>query len=331
MPTAASPARSTARNCAACRRRRRSPSRRCSTRIAGRRRQAATISPTTPRWPNGPGSRSTTFAGEAGNVKLTTDEDFARAEARRIASLADLRTGTGFDVHAFGDGDHVMLGGVRIPHERGADRPFRCRRRAARAGRRDPRRARRRRHRQAFPAERSALARRLLRSVPEIRGRARDASAAAASRISTSPSSARRRASARTATPCAQRIAEIAEHRGRARRRSRRPPARSSASPAAAKASPRWRPPPSACPGPGRSMLDQRCATRRRALLDLCKAQAADDRHRRILHRRAGGRRADRHRRLVRRGRPRLRHLHQRGQAADARRAGRRRSSSTAR
>jgi 2-C-methyl-D-erythritol 4-phosphate cytidylyltransferase/2-C-methyl-D-erythritol 2,4-cyclodiphosphate synthase len=59
------------------------------------------------------------FAGEAANVKLTTDEDFARAEARRIASLPDLRTGTGFDVHAFGDGDHVMLGGVRIAHERG--------------------------------------------------------------------------------------------------------------------------------------------------------------------------------------------------------------------
>jgi 2-C-methyl-D-erythritol 4-phosphate cytidylyltransferase/2-C-methyl-D-erythritol 2,4-cyclodiphosphate synthase len=59
------------------------------------------------------------FAGEAGNVKLTTEEDFARAEARRIASLTDLRTGSGFDVHAFGDGDHVMLGGVRIAHERG--------------------------------------------------------------------------------------------------------------------------------------------------------------------------------------------------------------------
>ncbi len=31
----------------------------------------------------------------------------------------DIRIGQGFDVHAFGDGDHVMLGGVRIPHERG--------------------------------------------------------------------------------------------------------------------------------------------------------------------------------------------------------------------
>ena len=59
------------------------------------------------------------FAGEAGNTKLTTDDDFARAEAKRIASLADLRTGTGYDVHAFGDGDHIMLGGVRVSHGRG--------------------------------------------------------------------------------------------------------------------------------------------------------------------------------------------------------------------
>lgn len=31
----------------------------------------------------------------------------------------DLRIGQGYDVHAFGDGDHVMLGGVRIAHDRG--------------------------------------------------------------------------------------------------------------------------------------------------------------------------------------------------------------------
>ena len=65
------------------------------------------------------GIKVATFAGESGNVKLTTDEDFAKAEARRIASLADLRLGNGFDVHAFGDGDHVWLGGIKIPHDRG--------------------------------------------------------------------------------------------------------------------------------------------------------------------------------------------------------------------
>ncbi|WP_028838972.1 MULTISPECIES: 2-C-methyl-D-erythritol 2,4-cyclodiphosphate synthase [Thermomonas] len=31
----------------------------------------------------------------------------------------DIRIGQGYDVHAFGDGDQVVLGGVRIPHERG--------------------------------------------------------------------------------------------------------------------------------------------------------------------------------------------------------------------
>lgn len=31
----------------------------------------------------------------------------------------NIRIGQGFDVHAFGDGDHVMLGGVRIAHGRG--------------------------------------------------------------------------------------------------------------------------------------------------------------------------------------------------------------------
>ncbi len=33
-------------------------------------------------------------------------------------ALSDVRTGFGFDVHQFGDGDHVMLGGVRISHRR---------------------------------------------------------------------------------------------------------------------------------------------------------------------------------------------------------------------
>ena len=30
-----------------------------------------------------------------------------------------MRVGSGFDIHAFGPGDHVMLGGVRIPHDQG--------------------------------------------------------------------------------------------------------------------------------------------------------------------------------------------------------------------
>jgi len=30
-----------------------------------------------------------------------------------------LRIGSGTDVHSFGPGDHVMLGGIRVPHSRG--------------------------------------------------------------------------------------------------------------------------------------------------------------------------------------------------------------------
>ncbi len=33
--------------------------------------------------------------------------------------MQDVRIGHGFDVHAFGKGDHVMLAGVRVPHGQG--------------------------------------------------------------------------------------------------------------------------------------------------------------------------------------------------------------------
>ncbi|HEX4854576.1 2-C-methyl-D-erythritol 2,4-cyclodiphosphate synthase [Arenimonas sp.] len=33
--------------------------------------------------------------------------------------MKDIRIGQGYDVHAYGEGDHVVLGGVRIAHERG--------------------------------------------------------------------------------------------------------------------------------------------------------------------------------------------------------------------
>ena len=60
----------------------------------------------------------TTFEGESGNMKLTTEDDFARIATADWAALADVRTATGYDVHAFVDGDHVWLGGVRIPYSR---------------------------------------------------------------------------------------------------------------------------------------------------------------------------------------------------------------------
>lgn len=33
--------------------------------------------------------------------------------------IPNIRIGQGYDVHAFGEGDHVVVGGVRIAHERG--------------------------------------------------------------------------------------------------------------------------------------------------------------------------------------------------------------------
>ncbi len=56
--------------------------------------------------------------GDARNLKLTEAGDFARAEAL-MGQAMDIRVGNGFDVHAFGPGDHVVLCGVRVPHDRG--------------------------------------------------------------------------------------------------------------------------------------------------------------------------------------------------------------------
>jgi 2-C-methyl-D-erythritol 4-phosphate cytidylyltransferase / 2-C-methyl-D-erythritol 2,4-cyclodiphosphate synthase len=58
----------------------------------------------------------TVFDGETGNMKLTTEDDFARIAAADMQALADVRTGIGYDVHSFVEGDHVWLGGVRIPY-----------------------------------------------------------------------------------------------------------------------------------------------------------------------------------------------------------------------
>lgn len=47
--------------------------------------------------------------------KLTHEADLAAAETRLAATLVS-RSGSGFDVHAFAEGDHVMLCGLKIPH-----------------------------------------------------------------------------------------------------------------------------------------------------------------------------------------------------------------------
>jgi len=68
--------------------------------------------------------------GEPTNFKITTAADLQRAETQAmfqmtvetsasrpcLANLTDIRTGIGYDVHAFEDGESVVLGGVEIPH-----------------------------------------------------------------------------------------------------------------------------------------------------------------------------------------------------------------------
>jgi 2-C-methyl-D-erythritol 4-phosphate cytidylyltransferase/2-C-methyl-D-erythritol 2,4-cyclodiphosphate synthase len=58
--------------------------------------------------------------GDERNIKITVQEDFSRASKYLKDDLKmDIRMGTGYDVHAFGDGDHVVLCGVTIPFSRG--------------------------------------------------------------------------------------------------------------------------------------------------------------------------------------------------------------------
>lgn len=56
-------------------------------------------------------------AGEEENLKITTPEDFARAEAQLRAKLGESRTGMGYDVHKFRAGDHVWLCGIKVAHD----------------------------------------------------------------------------------------------------------------------------------------------------------------------------------------------------------------------
>lgn len=56
-------------------------------------------------------------AGDERNLKITVEADFARAE-QLVGQDMDIRVGNGFDVHRFGDGDHVTLCGLNIPHDR---------------------------------------------------------------------------------------------------------------------------------------------------------------------------------------------------------------------
>jgi 2-C-methyl-D-erythritol 4-phosphate cytidylyltransferase / 2-C-methyl-D-erythritol 2,4-cyclodiphosphate synthase len=60
--------------------------------------------------------------GSEANCKLTSAEDIASADEllrlRAQSRLGTQRVATGYDVHAFGPGDAVILCGVRIPHQK---------------------------------------------------------------------------------------------------------------------------------------------------------------------------------------------------------------------
>ena len=58
--------------------------------------------------------------GSPDNIKLTTRTDLEKGQdiaARQQNS--DIRIGNGFDMHAFGEGRRLVLGGVEIPYEYG--------------------------------------------------------------------------------------------------------------------------------------------------------------------------------------------------------------------
>ena len=66
------------------------------------------------------GLRPTFVPGSPFNVKITRGSDLATAaKILKMSEETPMRVGQGFDVHAFGEGDHVMLGGVRIAHPQG--------------------------------------------------------------------------------------------------------------------------------------------------------------------------------------------------------------------
>ena len=60
----------------------------------------------------------TMIEGDEMNLKITSAADLDLAE-RLLNTGGESRTGSGYDVHRFGPGDHVWLCGVRVPHTNG--------------------------------------------------------------------------------------------------------------------------------------------------------------------------------------------------------------------
>jgi 2-C-methyl-D-erythritol 4-phosphate cytidylyltransferase/2-C-methyl-D-erythritol 2,4-cyclodiphosphate synthase len=60
-----------------------------------------------------------TIEGDPDNVKITSMDDVVKARKKMMEQLTDIRTGQGFDVHAFVENQDLWLGGVKIPHNWG--------------------------------------------------------------------------------------------------------------------------------------------------------------------------------------------------------------------
>jgi 2-C-methyl-D-erythritol 4-phosphate cytidylyltransferase/2-C-methyl-D-erythritol 2,4-cyclodiphosphate synthase len=61
-------------------------------------------------------------AGSRSNIKITYQDDLALAAfylCEAVESGMKFRIGQGYDVHRFGEGDHLMLCGVAVPHTQG--------------------------------------------------------------------------------------------------------------------------------------------------------------------------------------------------------------------
>lgn len=57
-------------------------------------------------------------AGSNTNFKVTHSEDFKKAERWLMNAALDIRTGSGYDVHRFETGDHVVLCGIKVPFDK---------------------------------------------------------------------------------------------------------------------------------------------------------------------------------------------------------------------
>lgn len=63
------------------------------------------------------GGRVALVSASERNFKVTTEDDLARAAREMFLDRADIRTGTGYDVHRLGPGDGVWLCGIKVPHD----------------------------------------------------------------------------------------------------------------------------------------------------------------------------------------------------------------------